>query len=119
MFASHTTPFSGTILAAEGVPTEARMKPLNVLVDIALSIKAYCEKRSFDIITLPAKADRRQLIKVIPRLRSGPTYPSGVDFAISDSRRVSGLGRESGASTRKRQRQNVGREIARGTKREK
>lgn len=69
------------------------MKPLNVLVDIALSIKAYCEKRSFDIITLPAKADRRQLIKVIPESGSSPTYPSRVGFARSDSRRVSGLGK--------------------------
>jgi hypothetical protein len=69
------------------------MKPLNVLVDIAHSIKAYCEKRSFDIITLPAKADRRQLIKVIPGLGSGPTYSSRVGFARSDSRRVFGLGK--------------------------
>jgi len=69
------------------------MKPLNVLFDIALSIIAYCQKRSFDIITLPAKADRRQLIKVIPGLGSGPTYPSRVGFARSDSRRVSGLGK--------------------------
>lgn len=70
------------------------MKPLNVLVNVAPSIKAYCEKRSFDIIiTLPAKADRRQLIKVIPGLGSGPTHPSRVGFARSDSRRVSGLGK--------------------------
>lgn len=36
MFASHTTRvYSGTVLAADRVPTEARLRPLNVLIDVS------------------------------------------------------------------------------------
>lgn len=35
MFASHTTPFAGTILATEGVPTEAREYHSTVFFDLA------------------------------------------------------------------------------------